>query len=159
MKSTSNSKKTTRILIGIVILLLAILVGLVSVQLIFGKDDYYAVYLRTGDLYFGKLVRFPYFGMKNVYTLQATQDPQNPLRIQKFSEIFWGPSDYLKLNRDEIVWYTKLNSQGQLYKVLTTNPNLIPPQQQTQQIQQQPTQEEQTQEQQTTTTEKKAAEE
>lgn len=142
MKDSSN--KTSKILIGVVILLLAILIAVVSMQLIFGKDDYYAVYLRTGDLYFGKLVRFPYFGIKNIYTLQATQDPQNPLRIQKFSEVFWGPGDYLKLNRDEVVWYTKLDPKGQLYEVLTTNPNLVAPQQPTTQQQQiqQPVQQE-----------------
>ncbi len=131
--------KTNRVLIGIIIILVAVLVALVSFQLIYGKGDYYAVYLRTGDLYFGKIVRFPYFGLKNVYLLQTTQDPTNPLRIQKFSDIFWGPEDYLKLNHDDVVWYTKLRGDSQLTQLLKTNPNLTQQQQPAQQLQQLPT--------------------
>ncbi len=126
-----------KILVGVVIFLGAVLVGLFSYQTIFGESAYYAVYLRTGDLYFGKLVRYPYFGLKNVYLLQATQDPNNPLRIQKFSQVFWGPEDYLKLNRDEVVWYTKLNSQSQLSQLLKTNPELASQQPAQQQVPQQ----------------------
>lgn len=137
--------KTNRILVGIVIILAAVLLALASFQFIFGKGDYYAVYLRTGDLYYGKLVRFPYFGLRNVYLLQATNDPNNPLRIQKFSDVFWGPEDYLKLNRDEVVWYTRLRDDSQLTQLLKTNPNLATPQQQPiQQLQQLPIQQQST---------------
>ena len=94
----------------------------------FTRASFYAVYLRTGDIYFGKLVRFPHFGLKQVYTIQVNQNnTQTPLSVQKFSNVFWGPSDYLQLNRDEVVWMTKLSHEGQLAKVLTDNPDLAPP--------------------------------
>lgn len=128
--------KMNRMLLWVVAVLVVILLILVVWQIFFGKSSYYAVYMRTGDLYFGKLIRFPSFGLKNVYTLQVTQDSQNPVRVQKFADVFWGPEDYLKINKEEVVWYTKLKSEGQLSQLIATNPNLVPQQTQ-QQVQQQ----------------------
>lgn len=128
--------KMNRILLWVIGVLVIILLVLVVWQIFFGKSAYYAVYMRTGDVYFGKLMRFPSFGLSNVYTLQVNaQDQQNPIRVQKFSDVFWGPEDWLKLNKDEVVWYTKLKSEGQLSQLLLTNPNLTP--QQGQQVPQQ----------------------
>lgn len=124
--SPMDKTKMHRMLVGIVVVLLVVLIVLVALQVLFTKKGYYAVYLRSGDLYFGKMVKFPAFGLKNVYTIQVTQDPQVPLRIQKFSDIFWGPEDYLKINPREVVWTTRLKSEGQLYQLLKTNPNLTP---------------------------------
>ena len=126
-------------LLWVIIVLVVLLLILVVWQVFFAKSQYSAVYLRTGEVYFGKLVRFPYFGLKNVYSLQATGDQQNPIRIQKFADSFWGPEDYIKINRDEVVWYTKLKSESQLNQLFATNPNLVPQQQAGQQFQQ-PTQ-------------------
>lgn len=120
--------KANKILLILVIILFLALVGLVVWQK-WGKfgfePSYWAVYLRTGDLYFGKLTQFPYFGLKNVYTFQVNQqDTQNPISIQRFANVFWGPQDFLKINRNEVVWMTKLNSKGQLAELLKTNPDL-----------------------------------
>ena len=120
--------KTNKILLVLVIILFLVLVGLVVWQKFYTTPSYWAVYLRTGDLYFGKLMRFPSFGLKNVYTVSVNQqDAQNPISLQRFANVFWGPEDYLKINRDEVVWMTKLNSDGQLAQLLKTNPNLLSP--------------------------------
>lgn len=117
--------KTNKILLVLVILLVVILAGLIGWQKWGLKPSYSAVYLRTGDLYFGRLMNFPSFGLKDVYTLQINQqDSQNPVSIQKFANIFWGPQDFLKINRSEVVWMTKLNPNGQLAQLLKTNPDL-----------------------------------
>lgn len=121
--------KTNKTLLWVVIILAIILIALVLWQVLFASSSYYAVFLRTGDLYFGQLTKFPSFGLTNVYTIQVTQDPQNPLSVQKFSNLFWGPEDYLKINRDEVVWYTELSPTSQLNQLFTTNPNLVPQQQ------------------------------
>ncbi|MEK7464392.1 MAG: hypothetical protein AAB617_01290 [Patescibacteria group bacterium] len=119
--------KTNKILLVAVVILVVVIVFLTIWMVWFKSPNYYAVYMRTGDLYFGKLVRFPHFGLKNVYTLQVNQqDQQNPIRIQKFTNVFWGPEDYLKLNDDEVVWVTKLKSDGQLAQVIKNNPDLLP---------------------------------
>lgn len=104
----------------IVIVILAVGVGVALWLLVGGKGAvYHAVYLRTGDMYFGRLTRFPYFGLTNVNVLQVNQgDTENPLVIQKFTNVFWGPQDFLKINRDQVVWVTKLEPQSQLAQLL-----------------------------------------
>ena len=128
MATNTNANKNNKVLSIIVIVLLAALVGIVVWQVFFGSS-YAAVYLKTGDLYFGKLVQLPSFGLKNVYMIQANpQNTQTPLSIQKFTNVFWGPQDYLKINRSEVVWTTNLRADSQLLKVFKENPNLAAPQ-------------------------------
>lgn len=120
--------KTNKILLLLVIVLIVVIIAIFIGKEFFGEPQFYAVYLRTGDLYFGRLTTFPKFGLKQVYLIQVNRDnAQSPLSIQKFSNVFWGPSDYLKINRNEVVWMTKLNPDGQLAQLIKTNPNLIPP--------------------------------
>ncbi|MDP1706506.1 MAG: hypothetical protein Q8L36_01675 [bacterium] len=118
--------KINKIVIWILVVVVVVLIGFLVFQNIFQGSSFYAVYLRTGDLYFGKLTRFPVFGLKDPYLLQVQNDPQNPLSIQKFENIFWGPEGYLRINRNEVVWMAQLNSEGQLAQVLKSNPDLLP---------------------------------
>ncbi|KKL62286.1 hypothetical protein LCGC14_2186700, partial [marine sediment metagenome] len=65
-----------------------------------------------------------------VYTIQVNpQNEETPLSIQRFRNVFWGPDDFLHLNRDQVVWSTKLVSTGQLAQLISQNPDLIPTQQ------------------------------
>ncbi|KKU91712.1 MAG: hypothetical protein UY23_C0001G0318 [Candidatus Jorgensenbacteria bacterium GW2011_GWA1_48_11] len=119
--------KINKILLIVVIVLILALAGVFAWKW-WGASSYYAVYLRTGDLYFGQLVRFPSFGLKNIYTIQVnSQNQQNPLSIQKFTNIFWSPTDFMKINREQVVWTTRLNDTGQLVQLIKTNPDLVPP--------------------------------
>lgn len=121
--------RTNKFLLGIVVVLAVILVGLVAWQVFFTSSPMYAVYLKTGDLYFGKLVNFPSFGLKDVYTISVNQqDQKNPISVQKFSNVFWGPGDFMKINRDQVVWTNELSSDSQLVQLVKQNPNLVPPQ-------------------------------
>lgn len=121
-------KKINIILLVAVIVLILILVGIFVWQMLFASKPYYAVYMRTGDLYFGQLAKFPYFSLKNIYTIQVNaQNEQNPLSIQRFKNVFWGPEDKLKINREEVIWIAKLNPQGQMAQLIKTNPELLPP--------------------------------
>jgi len=36
------------------------------------------------------------------------------VNVQRFADVFWGPEDFLKINRDEVVWVTQLNEKSQL---------------------------------------------
>lgn len=120
-------RNVNKILLAIIIVLVLALAGIVVWQVWFTTTSYYAVYLRTGDLYFGELSRFPSFGLKHVYMLQVNaQNSQSPISVQKFTNVFWGPEDFVKLNRDEVVWYTKLKPESQLVKLISTNPDLVP---------------------------------
>jgi len=119
---------TNKFLFLLVVVLIVALVGIVVWQTGMVKGSYYAVYLRTGDLYFGKLVRFPRFGLKNVYLFQVTQNEQSPVNIQRFRDVFWGPEDAISINRDQVMWMAKLRSDGQLSQLLKNNPSLAPQQ-------------------------------
>lgn len=122
--------KTNSLLLGVVIVVIVAVVGLVAWDQFGMRDRYTAVYLRTGDLYFGKLVRFPHFGLRQPYLVQITKDGQP--NLQRFKNVFWSPEDELKINRDEVVWYTNLSRDSQLVKLFTENPNLtMAPQQET----------------------------
>ncbi len=114
-----------KVLLAVVVVLFLVLAGILSWQFLGGQPSYYAVYLRTGDLYFGELSTFPSFTLKHVYMLQVnSQDQKNPLSIQKFTNVFWGPEDYLNINKNDVVWYTKLASDSKLTQLIQSNPSL-----------------------------------
>ncbi|MFH1162150.1 MAG: hypothetical protein V1696_02650 [Candidatus Jorgensenbacteria bacterium] len=119
--------KTNKILIAVVVVLVLVLCGVFAWREWGGGSPYYAVSLRSGALYFGHLTRFPSFGLKQVYVLQVNQsDPQNPLSVQRFKNAFWGPEDFLRINRNEVAWTARLDPQGQLARLIATNPDLTP---------------------------------
>jgi hypothetical protein len=120
--------KVNKVLIGVIVVLVVVLGVLLAWREWGSGPSYYAVSLRTGDLYFGQLTRFPSFGLKHVYLIQVNQnDTKNPLSIQRFKNAFWGPEDFLRINRDEVVWMARLDPQGELAKLISTNPDLTAP--------------------------------
>jgi len=111
--------KLNKILILIVVVLLVVLAAVLYWQKVGFEKPYYAVYLSTGDLYFGKLSYFPKFALKDVYILQQNpDDQQNPLSITKFENAFWGPENKIYLNDEEIVWKTKLGKDSQFLSAI-----------------------------------------
>lgn len=75
--------------------------------------SYYAVYLDTGDLYFGKLSRFPYLSISNVWYLQRDAQQQS-LSISDFSKVVWLPENKIRINPDKVVWTVKLTKDSPL---------------------------------------------
>ena len=119
--------KNNKVLVWVVAVLAVAVIGVVAWQAWGSESPLYAIYLRTGDLYFGKLVRVPYFGLKNVYLLQVNAaNEENPVSVQKFTNVFWGPEDFVKINRDEVVWMTRVSDASQLTQVIRANPDLVP---------------------------------
>ncbi|OGG42134.1 hypothetical protein A3A21_01975 [Candidatus Jorgensenbacteria bacterium RIFCSPLOWO2_01_FULL_45_25b] len=116
--------KTNKILIAIIILLVLAIGGVVGFKFVKG-DEYHGVFLRSGDLYFGKLVRFPSYGLKSVYFVQSNpQNKETPLSIERLANVFWGPEDFLKINKNEIIWTAKLGKESDVLRLIKTNPNL-----------------------------------
>ena len=106
------------------IILLVIIIVLAVYIFVFNKDynwqierPYYAVYLRTGDLYFGHLSKFfSRYNLTNVYLLQ--RDSSGNFSLQKFSQSVYQPEDKLILNRDNIVWISKIQKDSPLIPIL-----------------------------------------
>ncbi|MEK7481942.1 MAG: hypothetical protein AAB607_01170, partial [Patescibacteria group bacterium] len=102
-----------------VVVLLVALAAVFYWQKVGFEEPYYAVYLNTGDLYFGKLDYFPKLSLNDVYFLQQnSEDQQNPLSITKFENAFWGPKGKIYLNDEAIVWKVKLKKDSQLLQVI-----------------------------------------
>ncbi|MFA4999669.1 MAG: hypothetical protein WC519_03015 [Parcubacteria group bacterium] len=68
---------------------------------------YMAVYLTTGNIYFGKTSFFPCVKMRDPWFLQQSEN--GGLSLQKFSDAVWAPKGGMKINRKQIVFMSKLS--------------------------------------------------
>lgn len=119
---------------SIILILIAIIIALVI--LIVTKSDfnskendlspYSAVYLETGDIYFGKLKSFPRLQMTEVWLVQKTASGENNagLNLVPLTSAFWGPADKINLNSDQVVFTTRLTKDSQVAKIIE-NPELL----------------------------------
>ncbi|MBI5401465.1 hypothetical protein HZB05_01390 [Candidatus Wolfebacteria bacterium] len=115
--------KINKILLTLIIILLVSLGFVIFWQKIGYGKSYYAVYMSTGDLYFGKLGRFPKLVLTDVWFLQKNNDAQNPYALSKFDKAFWTPEDKLYLNSKNIIWMTEIKENSQLTEFFK-NPQL-----------------------------------
>lgn len=131
-------KKLLIILIAVVIVVIGVGVWL-GVKFLgpknpAGPSQYSAVYLATGDIYFGKLDFFPWPRMTNVWFLQRSVNQQNQaqLGVAPFDSAFWKPIDEIYLNPKQVVFWTSLRNDSQLAQALA-NPSALQQQAQQQQ--------------------------
>jgi hypothetical protein len=135
------SKKLLIILL--IILVIVLVLGIWLGVKILGRENlespskYSAVYLQTGDIYFGELSWFPWPSLKNVWLVQRSVDQQNQVQlgIVPLKNSFWGPTDKIYLNPKQVVFWTNLRKDSQLIKALE-NPNILNSAGQNQQMQQ-----------------------
>ncbi len=84
------------------------------------ERPYVAVYMETGDLYFGRISYFPRLALKDVYVLQSANPPypgQPNLQIVPMRNTVWGP-DRLILNYDQIVFIGKVGTDSQVMQAI-----------------------------------------
>ena len=115
-----NKDKFIKIALIVAIILLTILVYISFINKAGSiKNPYYAVYLQTGDMYFGKLSRFPKLSLTDVWFLQRNiQDEQGGFELIKFSNAMFGPIDKIEINKENIVWISKLRDDSQVVKFI-----------------------------------------
>lgn len=91
-----------------------------------GASAYSAVYLTTGDIYFGKLSWLPKPRLTNVWLLQRNVDNNNQpqLGLVPFTSSFWGPVDEIYLNPKQIVFWTRLSKDSAVVRAFD-NPALL----------------------------------
>ena len=88
------------------------------------KNPYSAVFLRTGDMYFGKLSRFPKLTLSDVWYLQvSTQEDQTGFNLAKFSDAVFSPKDKMEINRENVVWISKLQDDSQVVTFILQSKN------------------------------------
>jgi hypothetical protein len=91
-----------------------------------GPSPYSAVYLTTGDIYFGRLSWFPMPHLTDAWVLQRTQNAQGQTQVgvAPFVSSFWGPVDEIDLSPQQIVFWTRLRNDSQLAQALA-NPSSV----------------------------------
>lgn len=100
------------LLVIIAALVIVVVLGLLWYWRTNYNSQYYAVYLDTGDLYFGKLSTFPDMTLSDVWYLQ--RDSQGNNSLSEFIKAPWGPEGSIKINKDKIIWTAKLSDLSQL---------------------------------------------
>lgn len=115
-----NKDKSFKIALVIAIILLVILIYLSFIdktKVI--KNPYYAVYLKTGDMYFGTISRFPKFVLSEVWFLQGDTSELGDYNLHKLQDAIFGPVDKMEINRDNIVWITKLRDDSEVVSIIS----------------------------------------
>ncbi len=113
-----KNKNNLILILALVILAIAVFIVWSGKNISFQRP-YYAVYLQTGDMYFGHLCRFPRLTLTDIYFLQQVQNEgEMGLSLQKFEQAAFAPQDKMELNRSNIVWIAKLQPDSQVVQFI-----------------------------------------
>ena len=83
------------------------------------RVKYQAVALESGEIYFGNLSLFPNPKIMNVWTLQQTQEEeQSNLQLIPFKSSYFSPESTMYLNMEKITWWTNLDEDSQVVKIM-----------------------------------------
>jgi len=120
-----NKDKFIKIALIAAIILLTVLVYISFERRVSRTENpYYAVFLRTGDMYFGKLSRFPKLTLSDVWFLQRNIDEeQGGFDLIKFSNAMFGPTDKMEINKENVVWISKLQDNSQVVNFILQSKN------------------------------------
>ena len=88
-------------------------------------NSYYAVYLQSGEIYFGKLERPSFFMgltgpsvvLKNPHFLVRNPDGQN-FQVNKFKDAIYGPENEIILNPEKVLWLSPLRADSPIMETL-----------------------------------------
>lgn len=90
------------------------------------SSPYSAVYLTSGDIYFGKLSWFPSPHMTDVWFVERNQSQsgQTQLGLAPMKSVFWGPVDEINFNAQDILFWTRLANNSQVVQSIE-NPSSV----------------------------------
>lgn len=113
------------------VLVASVIVAVVIVSVVpnLKQPRYVAVYLETGEIYFGSMRWFPSPRLSNVMFLQQTQE--QGLQLDSFTNAVWQPQEPLHISRDKIVFWTYLAPTSPVVQAIEGRPMpppVVPPQ-------------------------------
>lgn len=118
-----NNMLKINIVIMIVLALVILGLGFWQYKTNNRANTYSVVYLKTGEVYVGKLTRFPDLQLKDSYILQVIKDTTDPeksnFQLQPISEALWAPQ-MLHLIKDNVVFYGPLMSNSKIAEIIAT---------------------------------------
>ena len=122
----------------IIVIIVVIAIFFIGVGILVGKhvdnnsmaensaslSPYSAVYLSTGDIYFGILDWSPSPHIENPWFLQRSTNAagQATVGVYPFNQVAWGPSNSIYFNSQDIVFWTRLSSTSSVAQAMT-NPS------------------------------------
>jgi hypothetical protein len=139
--ASSGSSLSSKVLVVVLIVVgIALLAGM-SLWFFRGSnsavkgDQYQAVFLTNGQVYFGKLSNpnNKYVELKDIYYLQVTQqeiqegsndasaDPQ--ISLAKLGNELHGPEDSMYISRDQVLFWENLKGDGDVVTAITNFQN------------------------------------
>lgn len=92
-----------------------------------GARDYQAIFLTNNQVYFGKVANpnAQYMVLTDIYYLQVTQQLQPPtdrpvqnLQLVKLGNELHGPTDEMRINRDQILFIEDLKDDSNIVKTI-----------------------------------------
>lgn len=111
----------------VIIVLLVIALGVwIGISFVAGNSSpsavspYSAVYLSTGDIYFGKLSMEPAPHMSDAWFLQRGTDSKgNPtVGVYPFSQVAWGPAGDVNFNPQQVIFWTRLSATSSIAQLI-----------------------------------------
>jgi hypothetical protein len=123
---------------GLIIFAIATMAGAngSSEEKLVNKSKLQAVFLNTGQVYFGKITQLnnKYLVVTNIYYLQSANangggnnNAQSNLTLIKLGCELHEPYDQMTINRDQVTFWENLQDNGQVAKAVSTwvkqNPN------------------------------------
>lgn len=137
--SGSAVKKVVAVVVAVVVVVLVLLgvwyfafnKGTAAVN----KDEYQAVFLTNGQVYFGKLqnVNGNYLGLSDVYYLQVNQSLQpkssdkkadtnstdnSQLKLVKLGNEIHGPEDQMHVSAKQVLFWENLKNDGKVAQAI-----------------------------------------
>lgn len=96
------------------------------------KDQYQAVFLTNGQVYFGKLkqVGQQYVEISDIYYLQvqqsvqpADQNKEAQVSLAKLGEELHGPEDQMNISRDQVLFWENLKDDSKVVQAIKDHKN------------------------------------
>ena len=125
--------KNQSLKIAFIVLVSLVVIGIIA-GVIFSlfHRPYMAVYLATGDIYFGRVSSFPHVTIQDPWFFRRAED--GSVSLERFSDAVWMPEDVIKINRDQIVFMARISENSQIIAMMEGRTD---PRQQEQQLPQQ----------------------
>lgn len=141
----------SKVLVVLLIIISVLLIGLIASKLFLSKEtssavkanQYQAVFLTNGQVYFGKLSRVEssYVKLTDIYYLQVQQQvqpkdakqttqEQPKVSLAKLGSELHGPEDSMFIARDQVLFWENIRDNGKVVQAIrqfqagggTTNP-------------------------------------
>lgn len=132
---TKSSNKVWVVVLALIVIAIVIAVGVVmsiNKDSTVKKDQYQAVFLANGQVYFGKIsgINNSYIKLTDIYYLQVQQAvqpaasdaaDQPQVSLAKLGNELHGPEDEMQINRDQVLFWENLKDDGKVAKAIKDN--------------------------------------